>query len=242
MRKEKLFTAGLILAIVILATWAVLIAWKIATRKPVAPTVPQVIPRAATPECKLSFSVVSPSPTPTGSFTPTPTGTLTPTLTPSPTPTGTLTPRPTPTLTPTLTPTPTPLLGCYRECKSDDDCEGNLRCQTVSGVKRCLNLDCPGERDCICNVGCWGVCGQESECPEELSCRSIDGTYRCVNPSCEREQDCECGVAQAPTLTPKPTGPTPTPIELPEAGVSLPTIGAAVGGIILTLVAFLLAL
>lgn len=244
MKKERFLTIGLVLATVVLASLAVLTAWKIATRKPVAPTVPQKVPRAASPACRFSFSVLSPTPTPTGEVTPTgvlsptPTGTLMPTQTPTSTPS--------PTLTPTITPTPTPLLGCYRECESDDDCEGTLRCQTVSGVKRCVNLSCPGEKDCICNVVCWEICGQESECPEELTCRSIDGTYRCVNPDCEREQDCECAVAEAPPpaggFAPVPTGPTPTPVELPEAGISLPTIGAAIGGIILTIVSLLLAL
>lgn len=249
MKKEKLLTIGLILATVILAGVAVLTAYKMATRKPVAPTVPQAKPRAATEACRLSFSVVSPSPTPTGILTPTltpsptPTGTVSPTLTPTVTPTGTLAP----TSTPTVAATPTPLLGCYRECESDDDCGGTLRCQTISGVKRCLNLDCPGENDCICNVGCWKVCGQDRECADEQRCRSIDGTYRCVNPNCEREQDCECTVAKGPTLTPiltgpMPTGPTPTPVELPEAGVSLPTIVVVVSGVILTIAAFLLAL
>lgn len=246
MKKEKLLTIGLILAIVILAGVAVLTAYKMATRKPVAPTVPQAKPRAATEACRLSFSV-----SPVLTSTPTPTGSLTPTLTPTgtltPSPTGTLIPTPTSTLTPTVMPTPTPLLGCYRECESDDDCGGTLRCQTISGVKRCLNLDCPGENDCICNVGCWKVCGQDRECADEQRCRSIDGTYRCVNPNCEREQDCECTVAKGPTLTPiltgpMPTGPTPTPVELPEAGVSLPTIVVVVSGVILTIAAFLLAL
>jgi len=250
MRKERLLTIGLILATVILAILAVLTAYKIATRQPVAPTVPQKVPKAATPECKLQFSVNPPfltsTPTPTGEITPT--GSLTPTLTPSVTPTGiltptsTLTPSLTPTSTSTVTPTVVPLLGCYRECESDDNCEGTLRCQTVSGVKRCVDLSCPGEKDCLCNKNCWEVCGQESECPEELTCHSIEGVYRCVNPNCDREQDCGCTVAQAPTVTPKPTGPIPTPVELPEAGISLPTIGAALGGVILAIVSLLLAL
>ena len=239
MKKEKILTSGLILATVILGSLAVITAYKIATRKPVAPTVPQTQPRAANPACRLTFSVQPLStPTPTGLLTPTPTGTLTPILTP----TGTLVPTVTPTSTPTITPTPTPLLGCYRECDSDDDCEGTLRCQTVSGVKRCVNLDCPGEKDCICNVGCWEVCGQNSECPEELDCRSIDGTYRCVNPDREREEDCECGIAEGPTLTPAPTRPAPTLVELPEAGISLPTVGAVLGGVVLAVISLLLAL
>jgi len=199
----------------------------------------------------------TPTPTPTRTPTPTPTRTPTPTPTRTPSPTPTRTPTPTPALSPTPThiptptptappaPTPTPLLGCYAGCGSDNDCGAAFRCQTVSGVKRCVNITCPGESDCICNKGCWEVCGQDRECPENLRCRSIDGTYRCVNTSCDREQDCDCaGPTPIPTrpAVPTPSGPTPTPIELPPAGISLPTIGAVAGGIILTIVAVLLAL
>jgi len=231
MKKEKLLTIGLILATVILAGLAILTVYKMNTSKPVAPTVPQTIPQAAEPAtCELSFSVVQ-----------------APTLTP----TGTLVPTPTLTLTPAPTATPTPLLGCYRECESDDDCDGDtLRCQTVSGVKRCVNLSCPGENDCVCNVSCWGVCGQDSECPGDLDCQAIDSVSRCVNTDCERDQDCECAGGATPTPTPGglatyppiDSGPTPTPVELPEAGISLPTIGAVVSGIILAIVSILLVL
>jgi len=87
------------------------------------------------------------TPTPTLTPTPTPTGTITPTQTPTPTPTGTLTPTQTP------TPTPTPgeeIKKCYEECQYDEDCEGDLFCEEVSGIKRCVNIDCPDESDCIC--------------------------------------------------------------------------------------------
>ena len=275
MNKEKILTFGLIFGSLVLALVAVVTAWRLKTLEPVAPTVPQAQPKAANSACKLSFSVNPPTtPTPTGVISPTPSGILTPTpslpFSPTPTPTGSITPSPTPTttqtptltLTPSLTPspsptskpmpTPTPLPGCYHECSSDNDCEGTLRCQSVSGVKRCVNLTCPGEPDCICNKNCWEICGQDRECPENLRCRSIDGTYRCVNQTCEREQDCDCVVpTSTPTSrlvvvigspTPQPTGPTPTPIELPPAGISLPTLGAIAGGIILTIVSLLLAL
>lgn len=266
MKNEKFLTIGLIIGIIVLALVAVVTAWKLKTTKPVAPTVPQAQPKAANSACKLSFSVNPITPTPTGVISPTPSKILTPTLTPTgsitPSSTPTTTQTPTPTLTPSLSPspsptskpipTPTPLLGCYRECSSDNDCEGTLRCQSISGVKRCVNLTCPGESDCICNKNCWEICGQDRECPESLRCRAVDDTYRCVNQTCEREQDCDCAIL-TPTPTSKlvvvigsptsqPTGPTPTPIELPPAGISLPTLGAIAGGIILTLVSLLLAL
>lgn len=111
-----------------------------------------------------------------------------------------------PTSTPTPIPTPggTTKKGCNQECSSDSDCEGTLRCQTVSGTKRCVNLSCSAEPDCICNKACWEACGQDSECPSGLSCRSIDGTYRCVNLSCERIQNCSCGGGGTATPTPTP--------------------------------------
>lgn len=261
-KKERIVTIGLMVVTLVLAVLAIVTAYKIATRKPVAPTVPQKTPQAQTSAGSRAFSVgpaLTSTPTPTGGMTPTssptPTGSLTPVQ--SPTPTGSLSPSPTlagvpgatatpaPTNTPGLTATPTPLLGCYRECDSDDDCGGTLVCQTVSGVKRCVDLSCPGEKDCICNAACWGVCGQDSECPEDLRCRSVDEVYRCVYPDCEQEQDCECEVATTVASADGTTTPvlmTPTPVELPEAGISIPTIGAILGGIILTVVSLLVAL
>lgn len=47
-----------------------------------------------------------------------------------------------------------------------------------------------------------------------------------------------------PTATPKPgvtTTPTPTPVVLPPAGISLPTIGALLGGITLVILSLILA-
>ncbi|MBI2404988.1 hypothetical protein HYV22_02310 [Candidatus Gottesmanbacteria bacterium] len=88
---------------------------KLQQTTPVAPTVPQVTPKAAVPACTLTFAIAAePTPTPTPGITgtPTPTSTPGPTSTPTPTPTSTPTPGPTGTPTPTpiaavLTPTPT---------------------------------------------------------------------------------------------------------------------------------------
>jgi len=171
---------------------------------------------ADVPNCWLVLDRCEACLTPTPSETPTSTPTPTQELTPTPTPTEELTPTPTPTETPTATPTPG--LGCFDECQSDEDC-GDLHCQEVSGTKRCVNLDCPSESDCICNVGCWEICGQESECPSGLTCRVIDEVKRCVNPDCERETDCQCG-GVTPTTTPQVLG-AKTPEVLPRAGVPL---------------------
>lgn len=250
MGRKRILASVLIVAVLLLAVLALLTAYKIATRGPVAPTVPHLVPRAATQACRLTFVMrapqLSPSPTPLPSPVEFGASSLTTDLTP--TPTSPLSPTPSPTETATFSLatnlTPTVLLGCYQECDSDDDCQGDLRCQSVSGTKRCVNLSCPGEKDCICNVDCWQVCAQDSECPAELGCRLAEGAYRCVNLDCEQEIDCGCDLAAGPTLTPspKPTGPTPTRVELPEAGISLPTIGAVLSGIALTIVALFLAL
>jgi hypothetical protein len=52
------------------------------------------------------------------------------------------------------------------------------------------------------------------------------------------------GPTSTPTPTPKPgvtVTPTPTPVVLPPAGISLPTIGALLGGITLVILSLILA-
>jgi hypothetical protein len=199
-------------AVVVLAVIAILTATKLyqLREQPVAPTVPQPAPAAEetgpVAACTLNITVEG-GPT----STPTPTR---PTSTPTPT-------------KPTSTPTPTEEYGCYNECSSDSQCEGDLRCQEISGVKRCLNPDCPTERDCVCNKDCWDVCGATSECPSGLECRQVGATKRCVNPDCEEEQDCDCTSHAQATSTPTTYV---AQVELPEAGISWPTIfGLLVG-------------
>lgn len=157
------------------------------------------------------------TPTPTPLETPTPTSTPTTTVTPTstlpatPTPTvpiltatPTLTLTPTPTLlitpTPNITLTPTPLLGCYYSCSSDFDCQEALRCQEVGGVKRCVNISCPSESDCVCNKNCWQICNQNDECPSGLSCERVGEIKRCINTACPNEEDCDCGVTTPPPV------------------------------------------
>lgn len=70
---------------------AYLTSTKLETRQPVAPTVPQVTPKATDVNCKLVFTLstdTTPTPTSTTGPTPTETATPTPTLTPTATPTG----------------------------------------------------------------------------------------------------------------------------------------------------------
>lgn len=98
---------------------------------------------------------------------------------------------------------------------------------------------------------CWDEC--IDDCSGDLVCQDVSGTKRCVNESCDDEEDCECPGATptptstptpGPTATPKPgvtTTPTPTPVVLPPAGISLPTIGALLGGITLVILSLILA-
>lgn len=215
------------LATIVLAIIAVFTAMKLykTGSQPIAPTAPKPAPaREPVETCRLVFTVggITPTPTPSGQ--------------PTPTPTGRSTPTPTPTGGPTAT--PTPVLGCYLECDADSDCESNLRCQMISGTKRCVNPDCSDESDCTCNRNCWDVCGTDSECPRDLSCMQIGETKRCVKSACKLEQDCDC----RPVVT---TG-TPTPtvyvakVEMPQPGSTLPTLGAIFGGAALLITSLLL--
>jgi len=166
-------------------------------------------------ECALEFEIEGPTatPTPTPTSTVTPTPTVIPSLTPTPTPTN----SPTPTPTPTPKSTPTPLPGCWDTCDNDNDCSGSLVCQTINGTDRCLNASCPEQTDCVCP----GPTATPTSTP---------------TPG---------GPTATPTSTPVPLPPgataTPTPIpELPEAGLSLPTLGAVGLGLLLIIGSLLL--
>ncbi len=78
---------------------------KLETPEPVAPTVPQEMPKAVSEACKLTFAITTatPTPTPTPGPTATPTPTPTPTVQPPPPP-----PPPPPVGVATPTPIPTP--------------------------------------------------------------------------------------------------------------------------------------
>ncbi len=81
---------------------------KLKEPEPIAPTVPQVKPKAVVPACTVTFNIPTPTATPTPTPTATPTPTPNPTATPTPTPGPTATPTPSKTPTPLPTPTPTP--------------------------------------------------------------------------------------------------------------------------------------
>lgn len=115
---KKYWYIGVLSVITVLLGIGILVtSQRIAQTEPVTPDEP----KAATPECTLSFKVnlpnlcnlsftlATPTPTQTPTSTPTKTPTSTPTYTPTPTntPTATPTKTPTPTSTPSQTPTPT---------------------------------------------------------------------------------------------------------------------------------------
>lgn len=83
---------------------------------------------------------------------------------------------------------------------------------------------------------CNNSCTNNSGCASGLICS--DGACRNVN--CTSETDCTCAVAQGPTSTPKAPGATTTP-ELPDAGISIPTILGSIAGVLLLIGAIVLA-
>ncbi len=134
----------------------------------------------------------------------------------------------------TPTPTPTTLPNCQRTCTSDRDCGGSLKCQTVSGSKKCVNPSCSTETDCICNRSCWEICGTDSECPSGLSCLQVGETKRCVKSACKLKQDCDCtATGNTPTPT-KTLTKTPTPT-MPVTGSTTQTVGIIFLGVLMLL-------
>lgn len=225
---------------------AYLTSTKLEQQQPVAPTVPQVTPKATDINCKLIFSLdvdntPTPSPTPTGGITPT----LTPTdgITPSPTPTGTSGPTPTPSPTPVanntqpvcveLTVQPatgtvpyTVTLTC-----TGKDTDGDITAAEFTmpdGSKKLVeqNVGSPGSITTTYTVTTSGA--------YSFSCQVRDNNNSWVS-----NEACRVSTGPTPppgsTATPAPLAANPTP-KVPVAGV--PSIlGASVvaGGILLLL-------
>ena len=209
----------LIIVTIVLGAVAIFTGVKIyqSREEPVAPTQP----KGVTEQCRLVLDIPAPTSAPTATPTPTPT--------------------PTPTLTPM--PTPTPIPECWQICVNDDNCPQDLACQTVNEEKRCVNPECPEEKDCQCPV------------PTATPTPTLTPTLTSIPPTATPQpttapqatatpqpttvyvqQPTRAPLAQAPTATPTP------PTELPEAGSLWPTIGVTIGGIILGIIGLLLAL
>lgn len=220
--KKSLAVLALIVIVAIMGVGVLLISQRLATQQPVAPTAPESRPSAAEwvggETCNLSFTIdVAPTATPTATATSTPTAT------------------PTPTTTPTATPT-VALTACNGVCDTNSDCQTGF---CSGGV--CRNSACSSEVDCTCAtatatptvapVACNGTCTTNANCATGLNC--VGGV--CRNSACSNEADCICATAIAtPTTTP--------PTELPEAGISLPTLAALAGGVLMVLLGILFAL
>ena len=124
----------------------------------------------------------------------------------TPTATPTLVLSPTPTLTVTPGPSPTPTPG-----------------PTATPTPQPTATSTPGPSATPTPPNsCSESCTTTADCAAGLTCSA----GMCRNPSCTTEADCTCPVA-----------PTPTPVpQLPQAGVSMPSLIVVSGGILLILV------
>lgn len=76
------------------------------------------------------------------------------------------------------------------------------------------------------------VCGDSCSVDIDCSGSMICVNSKCVNPQCTGDSDCVCGVGgPAKTPTPTPTPEETEEVELPEAGVTLPTLGLLAVGL-----------
>jgi hypothetical protein len=124
----------------------------------IAPTVPQVTPKAVTPACTYTFTITLSAKTASPTSTVAPTGTLTqkttPTVTSKPTPLASRTPTPTVTSTPTQTPSLAPTATsippgiCNTSCNVSTDCAAGYTCS--SGT--CRNPSCTLKTSCVCDI------------------------------------------------------------------------------------------
>lgn len=225
---------------------AYLTSTKLEQRQPVAPTVPQVTPKATDINCKLVFTLGTDTPTPTPTATPGPSPTPTPT-TPGPT----STPTPTATPGPTSTPTPTtpanntkpvcvsltvmPATGTVPytvtlTCTGRDD-DGDITAAEFTmpdGSKKLVeqNVGSPGSLTTTYTVTTSGA--------YSFSCQVRDNNNVWISSDACR---ISTGPTSAPgaTATPAPIAVNPTP-KVPVAGVPS-VLGASVvaGGILLLL-------
>ena len=194
---NKWLIGGLIGFTLILLTTAIVLFFQL--KQPQASPTPKSKPAASpqlppiqetTPQevCSISFTIAaSPNPSPSPS------------------------PNPSPSPSPNPSPSPEPIT-CFDTCSSDAECEADLRCQSVSGTKRCVNPSCSEDADCTCaeaKKACWDKCQNNNDCESPWTCQTIPSTNdkRCVNSSCVAESDCSCAVAGVAAHRPWPVCP-----------------------------------
>ncbi len=192
---------------------ALFTAMKLSTKEPVAPTVPQKKPQAASTACTVSFSI-------------------TPVITPTPSASASA--------TPTASPTPTPVAECGSTCTSSSQCPGTMICS--GGLCRnpscTTDTDCicatptptPSPTPSPTPIAeCNSSCTSSSQCPGSMICSNSV----CRNPSCTSESSCSC-----PTPTPTPTVITNAPYcgstctsnsDCPSTMICLISSGASTG-------------
>lgn len=220
---------------------AYLTSTKLEQQTPVAPTVPQVTPKATDINCKLVFSI-SPDNTPTP--TPTPPDT-TGTPTPTPTPPDEPTPTPTP---PASTPTPTPVAGNTNPVCVDLTVEPATGTVPYTVSLTCVGRDEDGDitaAEFTMPDGSTKLVEQNVGSPGSITTTYTVTTTGAYSFSCRVRDNNnvwissdDCRVSTGPTPPPGTTA-TPTPIPTPKVPVAgVPSIlGASVvaGGILLLL-------
>jgi len=217
---------------------AYLTSTKLEQQSPVAPTVPQVTPKATDVSCKLIFSLgVDNTPTPTP----------TPVLTDTPTPTPTAGPSETP--TPTITPTPTPIPGNTNPECVDLTVEPSTGTVPYTVTLTCTGKDVDGDitaAEFTMPDGTTKLVEQNVGSPGSLTTTYTVTTTGAYSFSCRVRDNNNvwvssdaCRVSTGPTPAPGVTS-TPTPIPTPRVPVAgVPSVlGASVvaGGILLLLV------
>ncbi|MCL4200291.1 hypothetical protein KJZ67_03040 [Patescibacteria group bacterium] len=209
---------------------------KLEQRAPVAPTVPQVTPKATDVNCKLVFSIdAEPTPTPTDGPTPTPT--------PTPTPGPTATPTPQPTAT------PTPVANNKNPVCVDLTVEPATGTVPYTVTLTCVGRDDDGDitaAEFTMPDGSTKLVEQNVGSPGSLTTTYTVTTSGAYSFSCQvRDNNSvwvsseNCRVSTGPTPPPGTTA-TPTPIPTPKIPVAgVPSVlGASVvaGGLLLLLI------
>lgn len=149
-------------------------------------------------------------------------------------------------------------LGCYEgSCSKDSQCASGLVCDSELGL--CVNSECSESEDCICDTGVGG--GGEETLIEDSEEEIAENTYSCDS-ACSTDAECQSAnssyICYSATNTCRhkdypaqtncyPAGstnsPNPTlPPNVPESGISLPTVAGIGAGIFLILGALILAL